>query len=121
VCSVPSRLTHRTETTSFGWYLVVMVVSEPGVVIGWPLTAVITSPGTMPATSAAVSHSTPTMSAPAAIGATFCGTTGWALPVWQAELPLRVPPALISSEACCVGLWLSLVATSTPRKPGTPM
>jgi hypothetical protein len=118
---MPSWLTHWTLTISFGWYWVVVLVSEPGVVIGWPLTAVITSPGTMCAASAAVPHSTPTMSAPAAIGATFRGTTGWALPVSQAELPLRVPPALISSAACCVGLSLSLVATSTPRKPGTPM
>jgi hypothetical protein len=118
---MPSWLTHWILTISFGWYWVVVVVSEPGVVIAWPLTAVITSPGTMPATSAAVSHSTPTMSAPAAIGAIFRGTTGWALPVWQAALPPRVPAALISSAASCVGLSLSLVATSTPRKPGTPM
>jgi len=51
-----------------------MLVSEPGVVTGFPDTDVITSPGTMPADSAAELHSTPTMSAPAAIGATRAGT-----------------------------------------------
>jgi hypothetical protein len=118
---MPSWLTHRTETISFGWYFEVRVVSESGVVTGWPSTAVITSPGTSLAESAAVPHSTPTTSAPAAIGATFRGTTGWVLPVWQSRLPSRMPPALISSAASCCGLSLLLAATSTPRNPGTPM
>src|SRR6516164_8326107 len=101
-----------------------MLVSEPGVVIGWPDPYVITSPGTMPADWAAVSHSTPTMSAPAAIGATRAGTPVCWLPVEQEPLPAAprpLRPFRDSSAACCRGSELSLVATSTPRKPGRPM
>ena len=93
--------------------------------IAWPATDVITSPGTMPADVAAVSHSTPRMSAPAATGATRPGTpAGW-LVVWQDEpLPAGARPSLppcASSAACCCGFELLLVATSTPRNPGTPI
>ena len=111
-----------TETMAFGWYRAVTAVSEPGVVIGWPPTDVITSPGTMPAEAAAVSHRTPRTSAPAAIGATRAGMPDCWLVVWQDESlpPRRPPPACASSAACCCGLELLLVATSTPRKPGRP-
>src|SRR5258705_5358309 len=101
-----------------------MVVSEPGVVTGCLSTDVITSPGTMPAEAAAESHSTPTMSAPAAIGATRAGTRDCWLLVKQELIPVPVRPlrpACASSAACCCGSELSLVATSTPRKPGRPM
>src|SRR5215470_13261753 len=98
-----------------------MALSEPGVVIGWPDTDVITSPGTQPAAWATELHSTPTMSAPAAIGATCAGTPGcWLLVVQElvpaAARPLRPPCA--SSAACWRGSELSLFATCTPRKPG---
>src|SRR5271169_7042552 len=122
---MPSRLTQVTVTISPGWYSVARAVSESGVVIAWPATDVITSPGTMPADVAAVSHSTPRMSAPAATGATRPETpAGW-LVVWQDEpLPAGARPWLppcASSAACCCGLELLLVATSTPRNPGTPI
>jgi len=118
---MPSRLTHWTETMSFGWYLAVVPVSEPGVVIGCPLTAVITSPGTMPATLAAESQMTLTMSAPAAVGATFAGTSACGPAVWQGMPFRRAPPPRAASAACSCGLSLLLSATDTPRKPGTPM
>ena len=92
MCSIPSRLTHSTEITSPGRYWPVMLVSEPGVVTGWPDTDVITSPGTMPADWAAVSHSTPTMSAPAAIGAICAGTPDCWLLVEQESIPADVRP-----------------------------
>src|SRR5690349_14873980 len=118
---MPSRLTHWTETISFGWYLAVVPVSESGVVIGWPLTAVITSPGTMPAALAAESQMTLTMSAPAAVGATLAGTSACGPAVWQG-MPFRRPlPPRAASAAWSCGLSLLLSATETPRKPGTPM
>jgi succinyl-diaminopimelate desuccinylase len=130
VCLAPPTLSQMTDTTSSGWYLEVMAVSEPGVVTAWPSREVITSPGLRPPDCAAEPHKMPTMSAPLPAGAIRAGSPdGW-LPPWHARPPpLSPPPALpplngaprCSSAACCRGSALLLCATSTPRKPGNPM
>ena len=118
-----------TETTSLGWYLAVMAVSESGVVTAWPSTEMITSPGARPRDCAAVPHKMPRMSTPASAGAILTGTPGSWPPATQARPaggpPWLLPPWLVPecrwSAACCWGFGLLLCATSTPRKPGRPM
>ena len=120
VCREPLVARQPTDTMAPGWYLAVMAVSAPAVVTGWPLTDVITSPGTRPFDCAALPHKTPMMSAPVPAGAILAGTPGsWpatthAAPAWR-TLGCR------ESAPCCRGFALLLCATSTPRKPGSPM
>ena len=120
VCREPLVARQPTDTVAPGWYLAVMAVSEPAVVTGWPLTEVITSPACRPFDCAALPHKTPMMSAPVPAGAILAGTPGsWptathAAPAWRT-------PGCREPAACCRGLVLLLCATSTPRKPGSPM
>ena len=113
-----------TLTLSPPWYLAMIVVSEPGDVTAWPLTAVMTSPAPSPAEAAALPQSTLSMSAPELAGAIVVGTELDVLVVTQLWLPLPPPnppswPACC--WACCCGLELLLWGTSTPRKPGRPI
>ena len=120
VCREPSLARQPTDITAPGWYLAVMAVSEPAVVTGWPSTEVITSPGARPFDCTTLPHKTPMMSAPVLAGAILAGTPGscpaatHAAPAW-CTLVCREP------TACCRGFGLLLCATSTPRKPGSPM
>jgi hypothetical protein len=128
-CLPPPVSSQPTATTSPGWYLAMIPVSEPGVVTGRPSTEVITSPGARPCAWAAVPHSTPMTSAPAPAGAMSRGTAGCWPPVRQAapSPPLPAPPGKApppgcrAAAACRRGSGLPLRATSTPRKPGSPM
>src|ERR1700742_4543558 len=114
-----------------------VLVSDPGVVTGWPSTVVTTSPLTRPALAAGVLQSTPSTSAPWAAGAMVAGTEGSELSVTQpapgppGPWPLPAPGPLPCWDCCCscwrcweacfCGLLLLLWGTSTPRKPGTPI
>jgi hypothetical protein len=97
-----------------------MAASEAAVVTCWPSMAVITSPGARPFGSAAPPHTRPRMRAPALAGAILAGVPG----VWPAGtqvFPDGCGPGCRAAAACCRGFGLSLWATSTPRKPGSPM
>jgi hypothetical protein len=67
---------HVTDTAVPGWYWAVTVVSDPAVVIRWPSTEVITSPGARPLGCAAPPHTMPRTSAPVPAGAMSAGTPG---------------------------------------------
>ena len=97
-----------------------MAVSESAVVTGWPSTEVITSPGARPFDCAALPHKMPMMSAPVPAGAILAGTPGsW--PAATHAAPAGRTPGCREPAACCRGFGLLLCATSTPRKPGSPM
>ena len=84
VCLAPPIPSQRTETTTPGWYLAVMPVSESGVVTAWPSTERITSPAARPVVvgGRAAQHAEDQRAA--AAGAMLAGTLSCWLLFWQA-------------------------------------